>query len=168
MYKQSMYPKNGMFWYLIYKELLTIAMAGELTVIIFLALCINTITAFNLYYKLGTFAILLLISWIVVKIALKLTLTPDLDIDTIELDENTSFSMSDTIYKTQTIFKYGIVILIGLAMIPVPMVKFDIKNIKDLEMVLIIFITNAILSTCCIMTFNEIVANLLERLSRDI
>lgn len=154
--------------YLIYKELLTIAIAGELAFIIFLALCIKTIIAFNLYYKLGTFAILLLISWIVVKIALKLTLTPDLDIDNIELDEDTSFIMSDTIYKTQTIFKYGICILFILESIPFTILIANTPSDDTFKMVLIIFVAIAILSTCCIMTFNEIVTNLLERLSRDI
>lgn len=154
--------------YLLYKELLTIVISSEVAYIIFLTLSIKTITTFNLYYKLGTFAILLLISWIIVKITLKLTLTPDLDVDNIELDEDISFIIADTIYKTQTIFKYGIVILFVLAIIPFPMVKFDIKNTKDLEMVLIMMVTNAILGMCFIIFFNEIVAKLMGRLSRDI
>lgn len=54
--------------YLIYKELLTIAMAGEVAFSLFLILCINTIKDFNLGYKVGVFAIVLLISWIIVKV----------------------------------------------------------------------------------------------------
>lgn len=154
--------------YLLYKELLTITMVGEVAYIIFLILCINIIQNFNLYYKLGAFAILLLISWIIVKIALKITLTPDLDIDNIELDEDTNFILGDTIYKTQTIFKYGIFILFILGSIPFTILISKTPSDDTFMLALILFVAIAFLSTCFIMSFNGIVANLLEKLSRDI
>lgn len=155
--------------YLIYKELLTIAMAGEVAFALFLILCINTIKDFNLVYKVGVFAILLLISWVIVKVVLKSILQTDIDIDidNIELDEDTSFILADAIYKIQTIFKYGIFILFMLASIPFVILIAKTPSDDTFMMILILFVAIVFLSTCCLMTFNNLVANLLDRLSRD-
>lgn len=153
--------------YLLYKELLTIAMAGEVAFSLFLILCINTIKDFNLGYKIGVFAILLLISWVIVKVVLKSLLQTNIDIDNIELDEDVRYILADAIYKTQTIFKYGIFILFILESIPFTILIAKTPSDDTFMVVLTLFVSIAFLSTCFIMTFNEIVVKLLERLSRD-
>lgn len=154
--------------YLIYKELLTIAMASEVAFLLFLILCINTIKDFILGYKVGVFAILLLISWLIVKIVMKSILQTNIDIENIELDEDARFILADVIYKTQTIFKYGIFILFILGSIPFTILISNTQSDDTFMLALILFVAIAFLSTCFIMSFNGIVANLLERLSRDI
>ena len=153
--------------YFLYKELLTGVMAGEIAFLLFEILCITFISKFNISYKICVFAFLYPISWIIFKIILKNVLHTESDIEGKDLDEETKFVLADTIYKTQTIFKYGIVIVIPILIIPFPIITQNTTDAGMLKMFSIVYITLVFIATMCLITFNEIVAKLLEILSRD-